>query len=103
MVQTPPRQGFVSLPAHGFWKFLLSGCDRRTQQIATAGHGDAAGASHFKNAEGTQDFEQAVDLVHGTGYFENQGFWSDVHDTSPKNFDELHQMRARLLIGEHFD
>src|SRR5437763_2210586 len=74
----------------------------RLEEVVAAGHGDAAGAGHFENAERAENFEEAVDVVDGAGNFHNEGFGSDIDDASAENFYELHQVRTGLLVGGDF-
>ena len=73
------------------------------QEVTAASHGDAAGAGHFEDAVGAEDFKQAVDFVRRTRDFDNQGFGSDVDNATAENLDEFHQVRARFLVRRDFD
>src|SRR5207249_3074975 len=77
----------------GGFKFGACGFRSRwLQQIAAAGHGNPASASHFKHAERPQHFEQAIDLVHGARNFNDERFRSYIDDTRAENLDQFHQV-----------
>jgi hypothetical protein len=59
-------------------------------------------ASHFKNAEGPEHFQKAVNLstVPGISMISDSG---QRPQSARKTFNELHQMRTGLLVRQNLD
>jgi hypothetical protein len=65
--------------------------------FGAAAHGDDAGADDFHQAEGREQFEQAVDFFLVAGHFKRDGVRGDIEDAGAEDVGELEDLRARLL------
>jgi hypothetical protein len=67
-----------------------------------AQHGDLAGAHHLLDTQGTQQLEQAFDLVFGAGDLHDDRVRADIHDAGAEDGSQVGDLGA-LLGGGGFD